>query len=236
VARTSRSTRHVAALLAGGLLLAGCGGTDSSRATSSTVPVTSTTPAPTATASASQPAAGPTPVGPSAGQPYDAAAVLDAMAASHRPGGVPAQLQQASIAMAVADKLWTFDGLPWDTVSAGGSCGPDRCTLEIGGYTAGTVGEDLYIFEVEPEQADVTVLSAELRGLPTAFAQELDTFARAHWPDAAVPGPMASARWLPPPDEGVYVVSYRSGGEENSPAVDAVVDRNTGSVTLREPG
>lgn len=193
---------------------------------------------PAATASVAAPAPSPTPpiALPEPGRPFDAADVLEAMTESRRPGGVPDQLEREPIVSAVAAELWTLDGLPWPQVSAGGSCGTELCTLEVAGSPAGALGEDLYIFEVEAASGRVRVVAAELRGLPPTLADELDAYARARWPDAPLPGPLTSARWLPPPDAGAFVLSYRAGGEEGSPAVDATIDLRSGEVELREPG
>jgi hypothetical protein len=173
---------------------------------------------------------------PEPGRPYVAADVRDAMAASNRPGGVPAELQTDAIAGAVAGELWTFDGDPWEAMVAGGSCGPDHCTLEISGSVAGAAAEDHYLLEVTPADASVRVTGSELRALPQALIDELDQLARDLWPTAPLPGPLASARWLAPPDADRFVLSYRSGGEEGSPATDAVLDVRAGTVELYEPG
>lgn len=173
---------------------------------------------------------------PQPGRPFDAAAVLEAMRTSRRPGGVPDQLQRQPVAASVAAELWTFDGRPWPEMTAGGSCGSSACTLEIGGTPTGAVGEDLYIFDVDPVSGAVELIAAELRGLPAALSEELDAYARARWPDAPLPGSLASVRWLPPPDTGAFVLSYRAGGEEGSPAVDARLDLRTGVIDLRQPG
>jgi hypothetical protein len=238
---TERSRLRASVLVLGGaLVLAACAraGQGSPAATDapSASPTAVTTPAATASSPAASPTAEPTAGIPDAGLPYDAAGILDAMATSQRPAGVPAQLQRTEVAAAVAAELWTFDGEPWVALWAGGSCGPTHCTLEVGGTSSGALGEDLYLFDVDASTGEVTVLSAELRGLPQAVADELDGFARANWPQAQPPGPMVSARWLPPPDAGVYILNYRSGGEEGSPSVDARVDLVAGTVTLTQPG
>lgn len=166
------------------------------------------------------------------GRPYGALDVLEAMRGSRRPGGVPDQLEREPIVSAVADQLWTRDGSRWSEMVAGGSCGPQLCTLEIAGTLDGAVGEDLYIFEVNPGTGEAALQSADLRGLDQDIVDQLDAFARAHWPDAAPPGPLTSARWQPPPRASVFVLSYRSGGEEGSPAVDAILDAAAGTVEL----
>jgi hypothetical protein len=168
----------------------------------------------------------------SPGRPYDGLDVLEAMRGSRRPGGVPDQLEREPIVSAVAEQLWTIDGTRWAELVAGGSCGPQLCTLEMAGTLDGALGEDLYVFEVNQATAEVTLVSADLRGLDQELVDRLDAFARAHWPDAGPPGPLTSAHWQTPPDASVFVLSYRSGGEEGSPAVDAIVDAAAGTVEL----
>ena len=216
------------------LLVAACRGPGTSVAPGSTTQEPSGSVAPIT----QPPTASPSPLVslPTPGRPYDASAVLDAMAASTRPGGVPAVLQTDAIAAAVAEQLWTFDGSAWEQMAAGGSCGSDRCTLEISGSAPDAAGEDHYILDVVPADGSVTVSATELRALPQPLVDELDQLARDRWPDAPLPGPLASVRWQPPPDANLFVLSYRSGGEEGSPAVDAVLDIATGSLELREPG
>ena len=169
---------------------------------------------------------------PTPGRPYTADDVLSAMQGSRRPGGVPDELESPQIASAVALQLWTFDGQPWASLTAGGSCGPQRCTLELSGVPVGASAEDLYILNITTSTGEVSVDSAELRGLPASVLEDLGQFARAHWPDAPIPGPLVTGRWLPPPEFGAFVLSYRSGGEERSPALDVRVDVTTGAVDL----
>ena len=172
---------------------------------------------------------------PTPGRPYTADDVLSAMQSSRRPGGVPDELESPLIASAVAAQLWTFDGQPWVNLSAGGSCGPQRCTLEMSGVPVGASAEDLYILSITTATGDVAIDSAELRGLPASVLDDIGQFVLTHWPDAPIPGPLVTGRWLPPPEFGVFVLSYRSGGEEQSPAIDARVDLSTGAVELVSP-
>lgn len=158
---------------------------------------------------------------PEPGRPFDADGLLALMRDSRRPGGVPDQLETRPIAEALAASMWTFDGSPWSTASAGGSCGPELCTLEIGGVAPGTQGEDLYIFSVAPATGAVDVLDASLRGVPIALLGELDTLTRGLSDAAELEGLiLAGVRWLPPPDDGAFILGYRSGGEEGSCAGD----------------
>ena len=223
----------------GCLLLAACAVTSSPSISSgspavvaSAAPTTSLAPSGSASPGVTPPIALPQP-----GRPYDAADILDAMRESRRPGGVPDQLVREAIATAVAADVWTYDGTPWPLLVASGSCGAESCTLEVAGAPAEALGEDLYIFRVDPATGAVEVVSAVLRGLPASHAETLDTFVRERWPASEpVPGPLASARWLPPPSDAVFILSYRAGGEEGSPAVDALVDLRSGEVELQEPG
>ena len=147
---------------------------------------------------------------------------------SRRPGGVPDQLQTTPIAAAVADQLWTWSGQPWTSISIGGSCGPERCSLDVAGVTADGAGEDLYQLEIAG--GVVRLLGSQLGGYPPSLESELDAIARSEVGDRLVGLILQSARWLPPPDLGRFVLAYRSGGEERSPALDVTVDLRTREV------
>lgn len=181
--------------------------------------------------SAPQPTPPATPAGWVAGQPIDAALILDAMRGSRRPGGVPDELETGEIAAAVAQRIWTIDGEPWTTVSAGGSCGPVRCTLELGGVREGSAGEDLWVFEVIPASGEVAVLDANLRSIPPEIAASLDGLARASEGRIDAEGLLlVSVRWRPPPEDETFELSYRSGNEEGSCELELTVDIGSGVV------
>jgi hypothetical protein len=168
------------------------------------------------------------------GQPYDAPAILAAMRSSRRPGGVPGQLQTDAVADAVASQIWTFDGRPWPQMSIGASCGPSSCTLDVGGTPSGAVGEDLYVMHVTPSNGSVDVVEASLHGLTQELVDRLDRLARAAWDGGELDGlVLASTGWQVPPDDSEFVLSYRSGGEEGAPAVDLVLDLESGTATER---
>lgn len=171
----------------------------------------------------------PTPQLPGLGRPYDAAEILDMMAASRRPGGVPAALQTEDVARQVGGAIWTYRGERWVTSSAGGSCGPTVCTLELAGTLEGGQGEDLWVFEVVDGTA--TLVTAELRAMPAALVDELDAIARALEP--AIDRHelvLGTVTWLLPAEDGRFRLSYRSGGEEGSCRADIVLDATDGSL------
>jgi hypothetical protein len=174
--------------------------------------------APTLEPSASEPGSAP-------GRPYEAAEVLAAMRDSRRPGGVPDQLETDAIAAAVAERLWTWDGEPWDGLSIGGACGPEGCSLDVAGSPGGGAGTDLYSFSIDPAAGDVEMTASDLHGYPPALESELDAIARAALAADQLRGlRLSGGRWLPPPDEGRYWLAYRSGGEEGAPGVDVLLD------------
>jgi hypothetical protein len=147
------------------------------------------------------------------------------MASSRRPGGIPRQLQTTPIAVAIAAQVWTYDGTPWPAITTGGSCGPQSCTLDVSGIPDRGAGEDLYTFAITPADASVELLVADLHGYPKDLDAELDAIARAGVDPGRLAGlDLVGARWLPPPRDGQFVLSYRSGGEEGSPALDVTVD------------
>lgn len=162
---------------------------------------------------------------PEPGRPFDAATLLSALRESRRPGGVPDELETEAIASALANAIWTLDGEPWNAVSAGGSCGPDTCTLEISGAEEGAQGDDLWVFEVTPAALAVQLRTTDLRSLPPDLVGSVDELTRSLVPVAELDGLiLTNVRWLPPPDDGQFVVGYRSGGEEGSCGVDVTVD------------
>lgn len=169
------------------------------------------------------------------GRPYDADAVLQAMRDSRRPGGVPEALQTDEVASAVAAQLWTFDGQPWAQLVIGGACGPSTCTLDVAGTPAGAAGSDLYSLSVDPDAASVTLEASDLHGYPAALDAQLDDAAQALVGDRLAGLSFVGARWLPPPDGGLFWVSYRSGGEEGSPGLDVLLDPVTGQVVEVRP-
>lgn len=204
---------------------------------------TSPTPTPTTSPTATglpiatptpTPSEAPGPVGielPTVGAPFDAATILTAMRESRRPGGVPDQLETDAIGAAVAAAISTFDGLPWTTLAASGSCGPGSCTLELAGTRPDSHGDDLWIFDVRPGDGTVAVITAELRGLPNQLLPALDGLARSLLPAATLDGLLlTSARWLPPPAGGQFVLAYRGDGEEGSCILDLTLDAVTPGI------
>ena len=164
------------------------------------------------------------------GRPFDAETLLEAMRDSRRPGGVPDALETEAVAARLADAIWTVDGRPWATLSAGGSCGPEACTLEIGGAHAGAEGEDVWTFTVTPATGSVALSSTTLRSLPTQLVARLDDLARRLHP---LPDErsllVGAAAWQPPPDDGRFVLSYRSG-DETGCALELTLDLGDGEL------
>jgi hypothetical protein len=167
------------------------------------------------------------------GQPFDADDILAAMEDSRRPGGVPDELQTADVATAVADVLWTLEGEPWETISAGGSCDASECTLELAGSGAAAAGhEDVWVLSIVPDSGEVEVVTADLHAVPSEAAAAMDRMARGAAGAGALDDLLlTSVRWQPPPDAGRFVLAYRSGDEEESCSMDVELDIETGTVT-----
>jgi hypothetical protein len=166
------------------------------------------------------------------GRPFEAADLLDAMRSSPRPGGAPDQLETDAIAAALAERIWTFSGEPWERIVAGGSCGSEHCTLEVAGTPPGALSEDLYVFSVVPASGSVELERAELRGLPGSLLPELEALARAAMPsDDLADMHLTSVSWLSPPDDGQFVLSFRPGEEEFSCGLDVTLDARRAEVT-----
>ena len=226
--RRTGATRLVAAFIV--LVAVGCTATIDTSALSSPplTPVTTSTPA----SADPSPTPEPTPLValPDPAHPFTADELLAAMRDSRRPGGVPDALETPAIAAAVAERLWTFGPGGWATSSVGGGCGPQVCSLEIGGTADGALGEDLYVFTIDPARGAASLTDRSLGGTPEDLVEALDAAARDTW-DGSLEGlGLASVAWQPPPDEGTFVLTYRSGGEEGSPGVTLLLDVIEGTV------
>jgi hypothetical protein len=223
--------RWLPALLGALLVLAGCGGPDGSEDPASQPEASATA---TATAEVDETRS----PGPSAlvdveapGRPYDAEELLALMRDSRRPGGVPDEIETPEVAAALAELIWTLGGRPWAVASVGGECGPDSCNLEVAGAPSEASGEDLYLFRVDPATGAVELVQSVLLGMDAETVRELDRLVRERYDGDLDDFGLATARWLPPPDDGRFVLAYRSGGEEGSPAIDLVFDVRTGEVS-----
>ena len=209
--------------LAMSVVLTACAGVPSPTDSASTEPPASAQPpsvAPSAPASIGAATGQP-------GRPFEAAEILDAMRESRRPDGVPEALQTDAVAAALAERIWTIDGRPWTSVVAGGSCGAEACTLELSGAGAGAeaAGEDVWVFDIDPSDGSVSLASADLHAVPSTLAASLDELARATDEEGLLDALIVtSVRWLPPPDDGRFVLAYRSGEEEGSCMRDVTVD------------
>lgn len=222
--RSGRPGANRLAAVALVLTVAGCAGSVEVSPTATASPPPSS---PAATASpVPSPTPEPTPLValPDPAHPFTADELLAAMRESRRPGGVPDTLETPAIAAAVAERLWTFGPGGWATSSVGGGCGPQVCSLEVGGTADGALGEDLYVFTIDPASGAVSLVDASLGGTPSDLVEALDAAARETW-DGSLEGlGLASIAWQPPPDEGTFILTYRSGGEEGSPGVTLVLD------------
>ena len=165
------------------------------------------------------------------GRPYDADAILALMRDSRRPGGVPDEIETTEVAAAVAERIWTIGGRPWAVASVGGGCGTSSCDLEVAGAPGETTGEDLYLFDVDPATGSVELVQSVLLGLDPDTVDRLDQLVRERYEGDLDDLVLVTARWLPPPDDGRFVLAYRSGGEEGSPGLDLVFDATTGEVS-----
>ena len=147
---------------------------------------------------------------------------------------MPDELETDAITAAVAEQFWTYDGTVWPELVMGGSCGPATCTLEAAGTPPAALGEDLYVFTVTPGDARVELAEATLRGLPADLLPALDAAAQETGAAQLEGMSLLSARWLPPPDEGRFVLAYRSGGEEGSCSLDVTLDARS-AASWRRP-
>lgn len=209
------------------VVLAGCG-------------TSAPSPSPSNSSVAQTPANPPVPSAPIAlpdpGRPYGADDLLEAMRDSRRPGRVPDELQDPAIAAELVERLWTFDGEPWDAIAAGGACDASACSLELSGGTDASGGEDVWVFAIDLTSGTVQVVDADLHAVPDDTAAALDRWARALDADGLLDGLLYTAvGWLPPPAEDRFRLAYRSGNEEESCSIDLELDAATGRITQVSP-
>ncbi len=166
------------------------------------------------------------------GHPFDADDILAAMRDSRRPGGVAEELQTEEIAAAVADTIWTLQGDRWDAISTSGTCDAGQCSLEVAGRATADAGEDVWVLSVDPATAEVAVVTADLHAIPSETADAIDRLARSAEGGEALDGMLlTSVRWNAPPDENLFALAYRSGGEEGSCSMDVRLDVTSGELT-----
>ena len=213
----ARHRRPVGAVVLVGLLLAACA-----------------TPSPSPSPSGMPPSASGTslePSRPAAARPYDADAVLAAMADSRRPGGVPDRIETAAVAAQVANVIWTYDGRPYPSLVIGGSCGATSCTLEVSGQPIGGAGADLFVFSVTQPAGAVTLTTTDLHGYPSGLDAQIEAVVRGGTDADRLAGlAYRAASWQLPPRNGWFWAAFRSGGEEGSPGLDVLVDLPARSV------
>jgi hypothetical protein len=165
------------------------------------------------------------------GQPYDAAAILEAMRTSPRPDGVPDELQTDAIADAIAQTIWTIDGQPWEAILIDASCGPSSCLIEVAGTREGAAGDDVWTFSRASDgEAAAVVDAVQLHAIPEHVVADLDRRARSLLGPDAEGMTITAAAWQPPPDGHRFELSYRSGGEEGSCGLDVVLDTDRGEI------
>ena len=150
---------------------------------------------------------------------------------SPRPDGVPESLQTQAVASAIAATAWTIDGAPWATIVIGASCGT-VCSVDLSGTRSGVDGEDVWLLTVNPATSEVHVDSTDLQALPADLVTWLDDAGRS-LADLDDGLKLSAAAWLPPPDQDRFRLSYRSGGEEGSCAVELLIDARAGSLLDR---
>ena len=157
---------------------------------------------------------------------------MTAMRDSRRPGGVPDQLETEQIAAAVAAAVVTFDGLPWTTMAASGSCGTDSCTLELAGTRPDSLGDDVWIFDVRPADGTVAVtIGRAARRCRTSCCRHSTSWPgrssrlRA-WRASCSRAPGGSPRRT----AEQFALSYRGDGEEGSCGLDVTLDAVTPGI------
>jgi hypothetical protein len=204
--------RAVAAIGALALLVNACGPlvtSPSAEVAMTKAPYTQAPPTPAFIPSATVAGSGP-------GQPYTAADIEPMLAAA--PVGVAAQIRMPQVAAAIADRIWTFDGRPYQEVAIGGSCENQGCEIIVQGvpaYASTRDIQDIWLLGLDLRTGVFADNSPSLGGFPTELVPELDTLARSLDRDGTFAAlPLIRTEWAIPPPAGVFVLRYGTGTQE----------------------
>ncbi len=157
---------------------------------------------------------------------------------------VPPELRQLDIAQQLADLVWTYDGQPYASLALEGRCGSTLCDIELQGVPAFAPEEDghvdLYLFRVERSTGTVAPIRDDnvqlTSGYPPELDIEIDRVVRAGVNPEVMTGlELRNAVWMQPPNFGQFIVSYDSGNEEGSRAIQVVLDLETGEIISVDP-
>lgn len=179
-------------------------------------------------------------VGPAGhGRPYTAEMMAVALREAASYGTFPSVLQTPWLAEVLADRIWTYDGLPYRELSIDGDCTesrPDWCDLSVNGlpgFAASRDEIDVYFFpDVRPAESFIEDFRPQsLGGFPSALVPELDALVRSLDTKGRLSVfDLRSVSWaLPPPDDG-YILNYRRGDLEAATLLRVTVDRRNRTI------
>jgi len=149
--------------------------------------------------------------------------------------GLAAQARQPWIAAALAPRIWTYDGQPYQELSVGARCesGDRQCDLQVEGtpgYAPDRDASDEYIFEVLFETRTIEDVDVGLGGFPHERVPEIDRAVRALIGDQIGDRQFQGLSWLlQPPDDG-FRLRYGHGDTEGEQALLVEYDRATNRV------
>jgi hypothetical protein len=136
-----------------------------------------------------------------------------------RSPGVPDQLRTRVIAEAIASRIWSYDGLPYQELKISARCDDDgrRCDLfvkGVPGFAPDRDTADSYTFSITIGTGLVEDEGPQgLGGYPAELLPELDAEMRALMGDRIGDRSLLGVSWLlPPPDDG-FRLRYGHGTE-----------------------
>lgn len=149
---------------------------------------------------------------------------------------MPAQLRTTAIAEAIAPRIWSWDGQPYQETDASGECEESgRCILHFEG-TPGFAEDrphqsDGYSFEIETGSGVILNLSTlGHSGFPHELKLQIDAAIRHIAGNQVGDLPLRNVAWLVPPPDDAYRAEYAAGSTEGSPLVTVVYDRATDTI------
>lgn len=172
-------------------------------------------------------------VSPRHGRPYSAERLLQLLTASQR---VPELLKTDAWASALAERIWSYDGEPYQELVFAANCEDreDACDLDVvgvPGFAEDRDNADSYLFTLHPRTSLIEDQAPQsLAGLPRDLTPMLDAAARALVGEEIGAHTLIGVRWLRPPPDDAYLLHYATDDQEGEDQIYITYDRGANTV------
>ena len=158
----------------------------------------------------------PSPAADLPGRPYDGATLLALMRAQRQPA-LDASLVREDVANAMAQQVWTYDGMPYQATLFEAACEGPTCTVGLTGLPAFATDPtfaDTYRWVLDPGSAALQPEGAwpSLSGYPHELDAELAAEAQRLDTDGRLDGlQLSSARWVSDAGRRTFQLQFDDG-------------------------